>query len=586
VSFRYFFTNFIRRYERFDFFSFVVVPALVGFLIGLFNVFLYVSVEILFDFILYNILGFREEFFPVRSVNEVSLLFDRLYLVPLLFLLAGLVVGILKEKYLGGNRILEGTGNFVIESFHKSRPFSLKEEAVRVSGTVITVGFGGTAGLLAPSASVGATISDVLSRKLGLSSQRKRILIASGFGAGVSSMFGTPLAGALIAAEAFYKFDFEVGVLVPASVASIVAFLVSSEFIGHGTVFEPIVEDFKLDFENVLFFVVFGLISGLFVRFFVRLYLGLGTFFSSLRIPSFLVPAIGAVLSSPLVFLSPFVIGKGDVWISHLFEDDITSLSLLAVSPFLIALSSSLFLSSGNGGGIFAPSITAGAFLGYGYAFGLNETFGTQLNTHVFTVIGMITTFGAGAKMPLSTLIIVAELTGSYELLIPAVASLSTALIVSGKDSFFRAQVERRFQSPTHRDEFELYVLKAIKVKEFMVSPVYTVSPEDPLKGVWKKLLELDVSGFPVLEGDKLVGIITKEDLIRNLEKLNSLTVKEVMNRRVITVKEEDTLFKVLGLMMEKDIGRLPVVDDKGKLVGIVTIKDVGNAVKNFLERT
>jgi len=561
------------------------VAILIGLLIGLANTLLYSSVEFLSGIALGRVLGFREEFLPVRSYEEVHHLFERPYLFPLVLAAAGLAVGLLKSRFLGAGRVLEGTGNFVIESFHRGRPFSLKEEVVRVLSTVITVGSGGTAGLLAPSASVGATLSDVLARKLRLSPQSRRVLIASGFGAGVSSMFGTPLAGALIAAEAFYKFDFEVGVLVPASVASVVAFLVSSEFVGHGTLFEPVVEDFSLHIGNVLYFALFGLLSGVFVRFFVGTLSGTHLLFSSLRIPKAFLPALGGILAAPTVFLSPFVVGKGDLWISYLFRDEITSLLVLGITPFLIVLSSSLLLSSGNGGGIFAPSITAGAFLGSAYAFGLNEFLGTELNTHTFTVIGMITTFGAGAKMPLSTLLIVAELTGSYELLIPAIASLAGALIVSGKGSFFRAQVERRFQSPVHREEFELYALKAIKVREFMVQPVITVGPEESLERVWKKLMDLDVSGFPVLENGRLVGVITKEDVVKNLEHMKSLRVRDVMSRNVVTVREEDTLFRALGLMMEKDIGRLPVVDQEGKLVGIVTMKDVGSAVRIFLER-
>jgi len=561
---------------RESFFHYLLLPALVGLLIGLSNYLLLTLVEALFSAVK-ELLLFKPSF-PLTEPTEVYRLFGRIYLFPLLLFLGGLAVGLLKFFFLGRESTLEGTGNFVIKNFHRGRPFSLKKEAVRAFSSVLTVGLGGTAGLLAPAASVGATLSDAVSRAFSLKPQERRALVAGGFGAGVSSMFGAPLAGALIAAEAFYKFDFEVGVLVPASVASVVAYVVSSELTGYGFLFEPVVEEFQLSAESLLLFFLFGLLSGLFVRLYTALYGGLSSFFKNLFIPLPLVPALGALLSASLVTVNPLSLGKGDLWLEPLMEGQISEPLLLFLTPFTVALASSLLLTSGNGGGIFAPSITAGAFLGGAYA----HLSGLDLPSMV--VIGMMTTFGAGAKMPISTLIVVAEMTGGYELLIPAVASLSGALLTSGKSSFFSAQVERRFQSPAHGEEFELYALKAIKVKDFMVKPVVVVSPQEPLGKVLEKLNSYQVSGFPVVEEGKLVGIVTKEDLIRRLEDLGELKVSQVMTESPAVIGEEATLFDALRLMMEKDVGRLPVVGKEGKLVGIITVKDVGEAVKRFLE--
>ncbi|NPB06885.1 MAG: chloride channel protein [Aquificae bacterium] len=550
----------------------VLVPAVLGLLVGLSNYLLLTGTEKLFSLTV-KLTGYALEF-PVEEYKDALRAFKEPIVYPLLLVLSALAVGLIKYAFIGREGVLEGTGNFVIKSFHEGKGFTVKGELARALSAVLTVGAGGTAGLFAPAASVGSAWGAALAKKAG----ERRVLVASGFGAGIASMFGAPLAGALIAAEAFYKFDFEVGVLVPASVASVVAYVVSSELTGYGFTYHLAVEELALSAETLLHFLFFGLLTGLFVRLYASLLERTGSFFRRLPLPTFLVPPLGALLAALVVLLNPLSFGRGELLLEPLAEGQVRSLLLLALTPVTVALASALLLTAGNGGGIFAPASFAGAFLGAFYA----ELF--KLDVPTFVLLGMTASFGAGAKMPVSSLIVVAEMTGGYEMLVPAAATVGTAMLASGRKSFFPAQVERRFESPAHREEFELYALKAIKVKEFMSAPVYAVSPDETLREVWVKLLKLGVSGFPVVENGKLVGVVTKEDLLKHLHELERKTVAEVMTEEPTVVSGEETLYKALRLMTERGVGRLPVLDEEGNLVGIVTVTDLGRAVKRFFD--
>ena len=125
-----------------------------------------------------------------------------------------------------------------------------------------------------------------------------------------------------------------------------------------------------------------------------------------------------------------------------------------------------------------------------------------------------------------------------------------------------------------------------ISVSEVMSKEVEICSPEDSLTKVWTRMEETGFSGFPVLRDGKLVGIVTRKDIMESgsirleLESekgrfRNPPKVKRVMKHPVITLKQEDTIEKAKEIMLSKKIGRIPVVDNKGKLVGIVDREDI-----------
>jgi len=438
--------------------DFILIPSLIGILIGVFNLILLFSTSELFEFVLKNILILKENIPSFRKVFEKPENFI------LVLSLSGLIIGFLRDFLLGKNWITRGIANVAVASFHKNYNISFKVFIAFMLSTFITVGLGGSAGLLAPAGFAGFFFAQKISNLFNIDTSTKLKLLASGFGAGASSLFGTPLAGIFIAAEVFYRFDYEPGVLVPASISSIVAYLVISQYTGYEPRFFINISPFVLDFVHILVFVTFGTFLGICVKLYIKILSSLKNFFEKLSIYAPLKPFFGAFASSSLIFVTPVIVGRGDLWINAMLERATHNVYFLGVSPFALMLSSSLLLASGNGGGIFMPSITTGFFLGNLFAEFLNAYLNLHLDNVTFALIGMTVVFGTGAKMPLSTLLLVIELTKGYHVIVPTLISLSLAYLITGEDSFLTAQVHRRIHSPIHLREIKNLLKDKLKV--------------------------------------------------------------------------------------------------------------------------
>lgn len=130
-----------------------------------------------------------------------------------------------------------------------------------------------------------------------------------------------------------------------------------------------------------------------------------------------------------------------------------------------------------------------------------------------------------------------------------------------------------------------------MKVKDAMVKDVIKISADDPLDKAIDLLSKKDISGMPVIKDENVVGILSESDILRKMglkdlisidvgdvdkiKKIQSLRVEDVMNKEIYFVKEDDDVTVAIRIMNEKDVNRLPVVNKKNKLVGILTRGDV-----------
>jgi CIC family chloride channel protein len=198
----------------------------------------------------------------------------------------------------------------------------------------------------------------------------------------------------------------------------------------------------------------------------------------------------------------------------------------------------------------------------------------------IFVVIGMIATFGAVSRAPLAVMVMVIEMTGNFTVLVPAMGAVATAFLLVGDATIYRAQVLNRTQSPAHRGEYNREILSQIPVGELMTrrENLVTFSPGDQVALVRAKISETTHTGFPVVEDNHLVGMITIGYFRASGEQENfQIPVGEVMTRNLITLTPRNTLEDALQIMMQHDIHHLPVVDpeNQGILVGFLTRTDI-----------
>ena len=564
---------------------YVFIPALIGAVTGFFAILFVYAIEFFSEIFLKGIIGF----FPPMPAGENKTEFftvepQRPYLLPLITALGGFITGWLAYKFSPESA---GLGlDAAVRAYHRSEKLSFKDAVVKLIASSITIGTGGTSGKLGPVALIGASLGYTLGELLKFNEKKKREALAIGLGAGIAAIFKAPLAGAMISAEIFFKRDFVMEHVIPGFVASTVSYSVYALHFGFQPVFQVDVPPFKEEHVSTLLaYVGLGLITALAVRVYLAIYYTISDFFKRLNMPFYLKTAFGGFISGLIGMFIPYAIGNGLGWLQLIMDGKITDYTQILPAIFGVMLGVSFTLGSGMSGGIFGPSILIGGLIGSSYSIFLKEIYGLPLDVTAFTIVGMASFFASALTIPLSTIVVVVEMTGGYELLVPAMITVFISYFLSGERSILPSQVATRFESPAHHDELGLYVLEKFKIKDFMTDKVVTVSPDTPLEEVHSLLSQNSIGGIPVVNGNKLVGIVTKSDILGIPKELRGkFKAKDVMSKDPIILTSEHTLYDALRIMTVDGVGRIPIVNsyEDRILVGIIARADIGKAIRKI----
>ena len=557
-----------------------LIPALIGVIVGIFAVLFVLALDLITHLVLELVVGYHQPRPAGEGGYEGYSLPDRAFLLPLTVALGGLVSGLLTYRFSPESAGI-GT-DAAIRAYHTKGRLSLRTSLIKLITSAVTIGTGGTSGREGPIALIGAGVGSWISSVFGLSQRETRTAIAVGLGAGVAAIFKAPLAGAIISAEVFFKKDLDAEAMIPSFVASIASYTLFCSVFGFQPIFSADVpQNFLWDPVTLGLYAGLGLLCAAVVRVYVYLFFLVRDWFSRLRVPEYVKPALGGFVAGTVGAAVPVSIGNGYGWI-QLFMDGVISDPIFALAGSVaVILGVSFTIGSGGSGGVFGPSVMIGGLVGAFYSLVMNDLYHLDLDVPSFMIVGMVSLFGGAAKAPLSTLILIAEMTGGYQLLVPAMLSVFVTYFLSGDRSIFPSQVDTRLDSPAHVDEWGIYVLEKIRVKDYMSKPI-TVTPDTPLSEVQNLMSERLIGGVPVVNGPKVVGIVTKSDLLKVPKERRSTTaVSEVMTRDVVAVHPEVSLAEALRLMSTKGVGRLPVVSRDGRIVGIIARADIGRAIRD-----
>jgi CIC family chloride channel protein len=204
-------------------------------------------------------------------------------------------------------------------------------------------------------------------------------------------------------------------------------------------------------------YAVLGIVAGIIGAIEPPIFYGIRDIFHSLKIPNHIKPAIGGLLMGLLAVFVPEVIATGYGWVQKAMTGGYIGWSLIFLA-FAKILAMSLTISSGGSGGVFGPNVYIGGMVGAWVAFATDQLIpNAALNPAAFAVVGMAAVFAGTARVPIATLIMVAEMTGGYGLIVPSMLSTMIAFIVERSVSagfkyprLYEAQVELRSDSPTH----------------------------------------------------------------------------------------------------------------------------------------
>ncbi len=563
--------------------KFFLIPVIIGLANGVFAVVFLKSLDLSQFFFLEKIGGYISPVPHGEGYREVFSLYpERFYLLPLIVAVGGLVSGLL-SYFFSPESMGVGT-DFAIKSYHSMKRLSLKDSIVKLIASSFVIGSGGTSGREGPIAFIGAGLGDTIARFMGLGTKDRKMLLAIGLGSGISGIFRAPLAGAIISAEVFFRKDFEVEAMLPGFVASVISYSVVGVVYGFTPLFNvPITPLSRENLDVLLFYALLGVVCGIVCQLFIKCFFAVQNRFTKLNIPVYLKPSLGGFVTGLVCIVTPIAIGNGYGWLQLIMLGEYTNIPGIGLGIVGVIVGVSFTLGSGGSGGVFGPSVMIGGLLGALFSLVVNTLFpDAGLSVASFMVVGMVSFFGGAAKAPLSTLILIAEMTGGYELLVPAMFSVFVTYLLSGKDSIFPSQVETKFDSPAYEDVMK-YVMERLKVKDFMTRNPIVIRQDSTVEDASQLMKEKLIGGIPVVSATgELVGMVTRADLfkVRRAE-WKDTEIRDVMTRDLIVVSPDTTLINALGIMIEHGIGRLPVVE-AGKLLGIISRADIGKLIMKY----
>ena len=515
--------------------------------------------------------------------QSYTLIIEKPWLLPLVCGLGGLIVGLITTRFSPES---EGHGtDAVIDAYHhKSGNIRARVPLVKAVASSITIGSGGSGGTEGPAGQIAAGLGSVIGKLFKLNEDERRIAVAAGLGAGIGSIFKIPLGGAVFSAEVFYRRDFEVRALIPGLVASVTGYTVFGFVFGWDRLFSIPLDLVKYtNPASLILYATVGLVSAAVSVVYVKTFYAISDYFSKIRIPKYVKPAIGGVLVGMIGIVFPQVLGTSYGWLQIAIDKDYTLMPLYILGAVIVfkILATSLTIGTGGSAGVFGPSMVIGGLVGafIGTGFHLLGLF-TWIDVSSVIIVAMVSFFGATAKTPISSIIMGSELTGGYALLAPMMLATFIAYIMSGQhNSIFRNQVLNRSDSPAHRMEYQRPILSDLYVKDAMRDANNRLSKDLSIDDTLQ-IMNRNNNNKMILVVDNediLLGVVYKHKLFEFPEEYRkSVKLESIMIKDPFFAYSSDSLHNALVRLSSNDLQEMPVLSNEdNKVIGIITISDL-----------
>jgi len=444
--------------------------------------------------------------------------------------------------------------------------------------SAICIGSGGSVGREGPIVQIGSAISSALGRWVKMSGERLRILVACGAAAGIAATFNAPMAGALFSLEVILS---ELAALrfIPIVVSSVIATALSRHYLGNYPAFEVPAYDL-LHYSELFLYLVLGVLAGVVAFIFIRLLYGMEDFFERWKLPEFVKPAIGGSIIGCIGIFFPQVFGVGYESITQVLRGEMFGIMLLGILVAKI-LATSITIGSGSSGGIFAPSLFMGAFLGGAFGQVVHVLFPyTTASPGAYALVGMGAVVAGTTRAPITAMIIIFEMTSNYRIILPLMFACTIGLVVSArlsKESIYTLKLVRRGVNIYAGKE--LNVLKRLTVAQVMVPEIELVSPSATLSELITRVMASSHYHFFVVGTDNRIcghiALATLRPILKDYETVRDVVIaSDLMDHNVTVVKAEESLDMVMQLFGKSDLSEIPV-GNKGQLVGTIRRSDV-----------
>ncbi len=473
--------------------------------------------------------------YVVHSIGQLvsfySTTYDEFFLFAL-FPMIGILLTVFYVRYFLNGKLPKGSPDIVYSIAKKSSKIPSSGMYSHMITSALTVGFGGSMGLESPMVSTGSAIGSNFGTTYKLSYKERTILLACGASAGIAAAFNAPIAGVLFAIEVLLA-DVTSAAFIPLIISAASGALLSNIILKEGIVLSFSLQQ-PFDHHNVPWYILLGILAGLISLYYTRVFTwaehrvhqagnlwtraiigGLMLFVILLLFPPLFGEGYGTIIH--LAELRPEHLFQGSILLPLLGENG-EHIILLGLLIFIKPIAAAITLGSGGNGGNFAPALFVGAYVGYVFARVVNLVGLARIPESNFTLVAMAGILSGIFYAPLTAIFLIAEITGGYELMIPlmivSALSLTVTHLVEPLSMDSKKLSAMLRGSIDTRDKF---LLSKIDLRDLIETNFSTVRQDDTLQILIGVIAKSKRNIFPVVDNDKkLVGIIHL-DAIRNV---------------------------------------------------------------------
>ncbi len=537
--------------------------------------------------------GVANSFSAISNVNWLYLIFPTI----------GIALTVLFVRYFVRDNISHGvTRIFYAISRRKSRiKFHNTYSSVVASAT--TIGFGGSVGAEAPIVLTGAAIGSNIGQALRLRYSHITLLIGCGVAAAIAAVYKAPIAGFAFVIEVL-MLELTFTSVVPLLIASVTAATMTYIMVD----LEPFFGDYTPVFHlnNTLFYAALGLLGGVLSYYFSRTTMWLEHFFKRYREVWKKVLIGGGVLGL-LIFIFPPLYGEGYDSINMLLGENTSTIfnhslfygisdNMLTLVLYVLGIlffkiiAMTLTNASGGVGGTFAPSLFFGAMMGYLFAVVCNYGFDAGRPVGSFTLVGMAAIMSGVMKAPITSMFLVAELTGGFQLFLPLMLASAVSFALSyyfEPYSIYTKQLAHRGELLTHNKDEN--TLQFLSIGDFIEHDPIPVSYRGRLKELVDAVSASKRNVFPVVDQmGFLRGVITLDDVrsvMFDVKAWDRVFIKDLMSDEPERIVEGERARNIIDKFDSSGAWNLPVVDQEGRYVGFISKSRMLTAYREQLQR-
>ncbi len=490
----------------------------------------------------------------------------------------GLAIGLFTHNVMP-ERLPQGVADVMAASALRNGRMSFREGMAAAAVSIGSLGCGASVGREGPIVHLGATFASKVAQRLHLSPSLAKTLLGCGVAAGIASAFNAPIAGVFFALEVVVG-HYGITAFSPIVISSVIGTVITRLHIGDAAAF-ILPPQQVTSFWELPAFVILGLVCAIAAMGMLKGIALVQTIYERLQLASWLRPALAGLIVGTIALRWPEVLGVGYEATDNALKGSY-DLQLLIVLAFAKGLATVLCLASGFGGGIFSPSLVLGAMVGSAYgliAVGFFPDLGSSTSVYALLAMAAIAACTLGA--PISTIIMVFELTADYGITFALMVTVAIASITCRQlhwHSFFSWQLIRRGLDLDDRHDQGL--LASRTVDEVMRAEVVTVGLDADLSQLKSEFLHRHLPIFVVDDDGRLVGSIHFEDLADAAFEPNQASQKsarDLVHRLPTALKPTDDLERALRICESEHEEHMPVVkdDDSKQVIAEVRLSDL-----------